>query len=187
MPSPNKPFIVLLERKEQRRLINQDEVFEATKELCPFCEIYKNDLSYMSIREQILLLCRASRISGVHGSGLIHGLWLIQSNQQHPTRIVEFLPYQYTCRDWYHQMVKFANIRYYSIPTLRLNQSRWDLRHNMTKVNRRQNEPGECERIRCHDFLRDQSIIANIDQSKEVVGSFFELLEKAKKNDQKNL
>ncbi|OHT08542.1 hypothetical protein TRFO_22878 [Tritrichomonas foetus] len=178
-PSIKKPEIIIIQRKTNqliRTLINNDEIVNATKELCPFCDVKEVDLQKFDKHGQIRFICNASLLIGIHGSGLIHGMWLKNSTPDNPTGLVEFLPYKYTCRTWYKQMSDIARIDYYPIYTLNVNQSRWAPEHNATKVQRCQTQEGECARVRCHDFLRDQSIIADISYYKKIVSPFFEKL-----------
>ncbi|KAK8871105.1 hypothetical protein M9Y10_009018 [Tritrichomonas musculus] len=181
-PSSSSPLVLIIKRKtekEIRRLINHDEIVNVTKSLCPFCEVREIELQKYDKYGQIRVTCGASLIAGVHGSGLTHAMWMKPSTEENPTALFEFLPYKYTCRHWYQQMCETFGVQYYPIYTNFLNQSRWEPGHNATKVNRCHTNDGECERGRCHDFLRDQSIIADVEQYKKDTEKFFLQLKKS--------
>jgi hypothetical protein len=76
-------------------------------------------------------------------------------------------------------MANTIGVEYYDVKTLSLNQSSWAVGHNPAKVERCHTLEGECLRPRCHDFLRDQSIIVDIEYYKSIVGEFFERLERS--------
>lgn len=182
-PSNEHPVIIIIQRKtkrEVRRLINTDEILNATKELCPFCDVKLFDLQKFDKLGQIRFICNVTALIGVHGSGLVHALWMSPTSERLPTALFEFFPYKYTCRTWYKQLADIAQIQYYPIHTLTLDQSRWEQGHSQSKVDRCHNNKGECERVRCHDFLRDQSIISDVKQYKKIVRPFFDQLEAAR-------
>ena len=164
-PSGQKPLVLVVGRKPRtendlkRKIINFDDLFNATRELCPDCDVQTIDFQKYDKKGQLRFTCNVSAIIGVHGSGLIHGAWMRPSTEAHPTAIVEIFPYKYTCRDWYYQQTQINGQEYYPIYTLHLNQSRWDKHNNPEKVERCHTLEDECLRNRCHNFLRDQSMI----------------------------
>jgi hypothetical protein len=87
--------------------------------------------------------------------------------------LIEFFPYKYDCRDWYRQLAAIFRIQHFAGHTLNINQSRWDPKMNATKLAACQRH-SECLRGRCHDLLRDQSIIVDIDQYKRITRPFFD-------------
>jgi hypothetical protein len=183
-PSTSSPVVYLIGRTGQegvRRILNDELVFNATKEMCPSCAVSVVDFQQWDKLGQVLAACNASVLIGIHGSGLVHANWMARSNETNPTAIIEFLPYLYTCRNWYKVMAETIGVEYFAIQTLSLNQSRWAVGHNPTKVHRCHTLEGECFRPRCHDFLRDQSIIADIELYKSITSEFFARLEKSAK------
>lgn len=178
-PSKAHPVVLFIIRSNvglRRALLNSGDVISAVKKMCPNCEIRETLLEQMSYEEQVLAAAQASVIMGVHGSGLSHVNWMKPSSPEQPSGLIEFIPYKYTCRNWFEQAARVASVEYYGIHTPDVNHSRWEDWHNATKVERCQTEEGECLRIRCHDFLRDQSIIVNIEQFMEITKPLFDRL-----------
>jgi hypothetical protein len=175
-PNYDHPIVLIVHRKtkrEVRRLLNPEELLRATRDMCPFCDVQMVDFQQFDKNGQLRFVCNASVLIGVHGSGLIHTAWMTGATERLPAALVELFPFRYTCRDWYMQMAKMLNLLYYPVYTLRLNQSRWEDWHNVTKVNMCHTAREACLMGKCHDFLRDQSIIADIPYYKSVVGPFF--------------
>ena len=175
----NNETKITQENNEIRKIINMDEVVNATKKLCPFCDVQEIDLQKFDKLGQIRYTCNATMLIGMHGSGLTHGVWLKPSTPENPTAVVEFVPYKFTCKDWYKQMSELFRVQYYAIHTNNINQSRWASWHDPNKVERCHTGEDECKRMRCHDFLRDQSIIVDIEQYTEIVRPFFNQLKDA--------
>lgn len=180
VPSKENPYILVIHRRgteEKRRIINADELINATKEMCPKCNVSEVDLQTFDKKGQVRAVCKASALIGAHGSGLTHVAWLRPTTNNHPTTLIELFPYKYTCRDWYEQEANTSRVGYIAIHTLHLNQSRWESWHNKDKVARCHTLEGECLRGRCHDFLRDQSMIVDIQQYKSLTRQFFQTLQ----------
>jgi hypothetical protein len=100
---------VIIQRRttqEIRRITNENYVVNATRELCPFCDVQVVDFEGMNSIEQIRFSCGISLLVGVHGSGLTHVAWMKPSSEKQPTGVVEFFPYKYNCRNWYEQCAK---------------------------------------------------------------------------------
>jgi hypothetical protein len=187
-PSVERPLVVIIARRsdqEIRRIINQDALEAATKDLCPFCDVQVIDFENMEIREQVQFSCRISLLLGIHGSGLIHVTWMKRSSEARPTGVVEFFPYKYTCRDWYEQCARLFGVQHFAVHTLSVNQSSWESFHNATKVKRCHTQEGECLRVRCHDFLRDQSILVDTEYFKSITKPFFDSLQRVKAREEK--
>ena len=81
---------------------------------------------------------------------------------------IEVLPYNYSCRDWYHQAANVAGAQYRSVmnkhpPSLEgLNV---DLQNNLKFC---WSHPEDCTTQTCHDALRDQATIVEVDTFLEV-------------------
>ena len=176
--NPQHPKIAIITRKqnkgkeEKRMIINIDEVVSETKRVCPICNVEKIDLQSMTKQEQVRYACDLSLLVGIHGSGLIHALWMQESTKRHRTGLVEILPYMYNCRDWYHKLASMAGVDYIPIPTKLLSQSRWSQWHDPNKVKRCHSDKTLCTKGSCHDFLRDQSVIVDIKQYRKAIQPF---------------
>ncbi|EAY14842.1 hypothetical protein TVAG_411080 [Trichomonas vaginalis G3] len=180
MPSREHPKVLLIKRRtkeEKRRLINSDEVSKAIHEVCPFCEVLNTDLQDFNKMQQVSFTCSVSLLIGLHGSGLTHLMWQYPSSKEQKTAVIEILPYLYTCRDWYSKLASMAGVEYFSLKTLRKNQSRWE---KVSDERERSCHSGSemCGKGWCHDFLRDQSVIVDIDQFKKLLSSIVENLTK---------
>jgi hypothetical protein len=182
-PSVAAPVILVIQRRTAskiRRILNIDDLALATAELCPFCQVKFIELERLDSQQQIRAACNVSMLIGIHGSGLVHQAWMKPSTPENPTAGVEFFPYKYNCRTWYQQCANIFGIQHFAVHTLNRSQSRWETGHNMTKVNRCHTLAGECLRARCHDFLRDQSILVDIPDYKSIVRPYFESLKEAR-------
>ncbi|EER45027.1 DUF563 domain-containing protein [Histoplasma capsulatum H143] len=87
-PVGKSPLVLtFIDRKEKRRLINQDQYIERLKAKFPAVEVNVVDLAALPFREQIKLVRHTDILTGVHGAGLTHGMFL----PPHST-IAEILP-----------------------------------------------------------------------------------------------
>ena len=179
-PSRKHPIIRIIIRRtnqEVRRIINIDAVFNATKEMCPYCDVQTIVIEKFKKEEQIRVIANVSLLIGVHGSGLSHLVWMLPSipsnntNNQKPltTGIIEILPYKYVCRDWYERLAEGFNIHYSPLYTKNISQSRWQPGHNQSKVILCHTQNYSCVQGKCNDFLRDQSVIVDIEYYKQVL------------------
>jgi hypothetical protein len=181
-PNVDRPLVVIIQRRSEqeiRRITNEEELVNATRQLCPFCDVEVVDFESKETSAQVRLACRTSLLLGIHGSGLIHVAWMKPSSPESPTGLVEFFPYKYTCRNWYEQCARTFGVQHFAVHTLNLSQSRWEPFHNASKVARCHTEEGECLRGRCHDFLRDQSISVDIPYFEQITQPFFDSLKRA--------
>jgi hypothetical protein len=170
---PETPVVLFVERGTSgRRLLNHKDVVETTREMCPECQIVVTDFWRTRQRDQIRVACRASVLIGIHGSGLAHAAWMKRAPV---AAVIEFLPYKYDCRDWYHRMADAFGVQYYAVPTLSVNQSRWEERVDKD-IQKCHTMEDACPRFSCHDYLRDQSIIVDIPFYKGIVRPFFSSL-----------
>jgi hypothetical protein len=188
-PDPRRPRVVVIRRPSEfeiRRILNENALVEAARELCSFCEVQIVEFEEMMMNDQLKFTCGTSLLIEIHGSGLIHAAWMNSSTPERPTAVVEFFPYKYNCRTWYKQCANTFGIQHFAIHTQNVNQSRWEKFHNHTKVERCHTLDDECMRGRCHDFLRDQSIYVDIQQFKEIVEPFFQSLWRARQLDNRH-
>jgi capsular polysaccharide biosynthesis protein len=144
-----KPLAVLIDRKGQTRDIeNIDEIGALMKTHCPHCHVEVVELHNMGVVDQIQLISRASVLVGLHGSGLAHAVWMRESAPNHTTHLIEILPYNYTCRDWYHTAAVVAGVQYHFVMNERPAAS--------ASLAMCWARPELCATISCHDPLRDQ-------------------------------
>lgn len=169
------PIITIIQRKtdkEERRIININEVENATKEECPFCKVNVVDLQKYNKNQQVLLIAQTSLLIGVHGSALAHLVWMHPTDSLHHTGVIEILPYMYTCRNWYQKLANGFGVWYSALNTKNISQSRWDSFHNITKVKKCHANTSSCYSGSCNEFLKSQSVIINISDYKEVLRPF---------------
>jgi hypothetical protein len=154
-----KPLVLLVDRRSgSRNLPNQNEIYDLMNMTCPHCEIEVVQFHVMSVEEQIRVAARASVIIGLHGSGLAHVVWMAESRKNHTTHLVEILPYNYSCRDWYATAAEVAGVKYHSV----MNRKQPEARTNDEIVNC-WGDPRKCATNGCHDLLRDQRTVVEID------------------------
>ena len=71
--------------------------------------------------------------------------------------MIEVLPYNYSCRDWYSTAARVAGVKYHSVMNRRPpTEADEDLRECWAK-------PDTCLTSQCHDILRDQPTIVEMD------------------------
>ena len=175
LPNKENPKIAIISRKQEkgkepkRQIINIDEIVNETISLCPKCRVEVVDFQKMNKMQQVEYACDISLLIGIHGSGLVHGLWMHETTEKIKTGMIEILPYMYTCRNWYEKLSKSANIKYQAIHTLNINQSKWPQWHDSEKVKRCHSDPSLCTKGSCHDFLRDQSVIVDLKQYRNTI------------------
>jgi capsular polysaccharide biosynthesis protein len=154
-----KPLALLIDRGAgSRNIRNTDEIFRAMVEGCPHCQVEIVRYHIMSTEEQIRITSRASVLVGLHGSGLTHVVWMHPSAPEHPTHMIEFLPYRYSCRDWYHTAAIVAGVDYHIV----MNKNPPDDVHDSGLANC-WNRSEICATLNCHDRLRDQATTIELD------------------------
>jgi capsular polysaccharide biosynthesis protein len=111
-----------------------------------------------TIEVQVSKVAQASVILGVHGSGLSHVLWMPESRAGRSTHLVEMVGYGYGCRNWYETAALAAGVRYHRVMN-------WRTPANVTneKLAGCWEHPELCATAECHDLLRDQPIVMEID------------------------
>ena len=149
-----KPLIILIDRGEgTRKILNIDELHNHIEETCKFCQVLKIDLSNLAIENQIKIISKSSVLIGAHGSGLAHVLWMHESIKNHTTHLIEIMPYNYTCRDWYHGAANISGVNYHMVMNKHPPEETTDPRllHCWS-------DPEYCPHYECHDLIRDQNI-----------------------------
>ena len=158
-----KPLIVIIDRGMTKRNIqNQGEVEDYLRKACPFCKVRSLALERYSVDKQVEIISRSSVLLGLHGSGLANCLWMAASRPNHTTHMIEFLPYNYSCRDWYHTAARVARVNYYPLMNKEPN---WKTADRMSFC---WAKPSRCPTIQCHDLLRDQPFSVEIQTLDEV-------------------
>lgn len=161
--SKNPLVILPLRRNNNTRYItNINSVIKTLEETCMKCEFLYINLDTLTIESQIDLMSKASAIVGVHGSGLAHEVWLKKSTKENPTFILEFLPPNYWCRNWYKSVADAFGIQYNSLYGKRVQFT--------DDLNTCTSFPERCPEVTCHDKLRDQNMFIDLDELKNAWG-----------------
>ena len=170
--NPNKinPKILILYRTSTKRnIMNKVELEENIQKWCPNCIITTSYSENETLSEQISLACNSSILISIHGGGLSHMIWM-KPNQ---TSVIEILPYKYNCRNWYHQIANSSRIHYFSWINENLSntfQGRFDKKEYESCLD----EEYPCLSNECHDSLRDQLTVIDVESFRVI---FFKALE----------
>jgi hypothetical protein len=157
-----KPLALIIDRGTgSRNMQNLPELKNIMVAGCPHCAVETVFFHHMSMREQIAISARASVIVGYHGSGLTNTVWMAASTPNHTTHLVEVLPYKY-CRDWYHTAADVAGVTYHAVMNKRPTPNVTD-----QGLIRCWQHPEICTTQECHDKLRDQSTVTELDTFNE--------------------
>jgi hypothetical protein len=152
-----KPLAIAIDRGQGGRNIqNMGAVTEMMRDQCPHCHVEVVQLQELSVENQVSLVSKASALVGLHGSGLAQVVWMHESVPNHTTHLIEILPYNYTCRDWYHTAARVAGVQYHAV--MNDNPS-----VNSSMLHMCWSSPEMCTRLGCHDALRDQRTIVERD------------------------
>ncbi|OAX78660.1 hypothetical protein ACJ72_07031 [Emergomyces africanus] len=76
LPGDRPLVLTFIDRKETRRLINQERYIERLKANFPSLDVNLVDMAVLPFSEQIQLVRRSDILAGVHGAGLTHGIFL---------------------------------------------------------------------------------------------------------------
>lgn len=177
-----KPLVILIDRGNGvRNIQNTPEVFDVMVKGCgDFCQPLRVKFHNLGVEEQVRLVSHASVLVGLHGSGLAHVLFMHESTKKMPTFLVEFLPYKYTCRNWYHVAANVAGVKYVSV--MNKNMPSTPLRHGGSNKNEAcYNDPRMCPTLHCHDLLRDQKTSIEVDTFNETWVDIMKQLKEAYK------
>jgi hypothetical protein len=158
-----RPLALLIDRGHGARNIrNSDEIRQAMVAGCPHCRVEVVRYHTMNPDHQVYVTARASVLVGFHGSGLTHTVWMTESRPNHTTHMVEILPYKYTCRDWYATAARVAGVQYWPVMNKRPTEGVTD-----KELIKCWNNPRLFPTLGCHDKLRDQSTLVEIDTFNE--------------------
>ena len=163
----NKKLVLLIDRSTgMREFVNVKEIADIAKDTCDFCDVQIIKYQYFPVHVQLEISSRASVIIGVHGCGLTHAVWMHPSTKEFPTHMIEILPYNYNCRNWYQTAAEFAGIEYHPLMNKNkaiVSQSRQELYDFCTSK-----KGVYCSSPYCHDVIRDVNISVDADQFKDV-------------------
>jgi hypothetical protein len=166
-PDSTRPRVIVVFRNATMRDIDhKQELGDAIRGWCPHCSVDTFIYANHSYCAQMRHFCNASIVISMHGSQLSHMVWMKVNSSEKKTAVIEILPYMYTCRNWYEQIAKGAEIKYF----------KWVNTH---LENTRSGRPGSPLYQKCidgdlpclgdcHDFLRDQPTVANLTEFEDV-------------------
>jgi hypothetical protein len=157
----SEPLVILVDRRARRSVSNMADVYAHVERTCDFCEVQLVDFEREGVDGQLRMCSQASVLMGLHGSGLAHAIWLPESGAR-STHLIEILPYNYTCRDWYHVAANCAGAQYHSVMNHRAPANGPEGIHECWAKNE------ICGTLGCHDLLRDQNVEMEIDTFAEV-------------------
>ena len=112
----------------------------------------------MEIEKQIKIVAESSVILSPHGSALSHVLWMKPSSSIFKSSVIEILPYNYHCRDWFHSAANVANVNYYSIMSTPTEINPNLPKEKSERISYCRNHSEKCITGLCHDYLRDQNL-----------------------------
>jgi hypothetical protein len=163
---PEKVEVVVLNRSDDRRILNIEEVAACVHDVVPGVgNVSIVGFETMSLRGQIEVVRAADILVGMHGSGLALQLFMRENSA-----VVEIFPYRFTCRDWYERAANFSRLRYIAYHP----QAESEAKVTMDKALRRCFDNAmECASPLCLDRLRDQNLMVNIAAFKERIRPFF--------------
>jgi hypothetical protein len=141
-----------------------NDVRDAMIEGCPHCYVDVVELHNLDVKSQVRLISSASVLVGFHGSGLAHVMWMPESSPNHTTHLLEVLPYRYICRDWYQTAAAAAGVNYHMM----MNRGPPNGTGSRSGMENCWNRPELCATLGCHDRLRDQPTIVELDTFAEV-------------------
>ena len=166
-----KPLIVIIDRGMTKRNIqNQKEVEDFVRNSCPFCVVKSLQLETVDVDKQVEIISRASVLLGLHGSGLTNCMWMAASRPNHTTHLIELMPYNYSCRPWYHTAANVSRVNYYEIMNKEPN---WKEARSLGHCWK---SKSQCTTLGCHDLLRDQLFSVEISTLNETLAPIIEQL-----------
>lgn len=108
-PKSEKPLtLTVIDRKQKRRLLDQETYFAALQAKCPDIKMQVVDYTPLPFSEQVNVSHSTDILVGVHGAGLTHGMFLPPNST-----IVEILPPNLKHKG-FENMSKFLGHRHFS-------------------------------------------------------------------------
>lgn len=163
----DNPQIYVISRVGNREIINEKEMSDYIEDTCLYCSVRRVDFQYFSIERQIQLISEASVIVGAHGSGLSHSLWQQPCDENYSTVMLEILPYKYSCRDWYHTAARVARVKYFSFMNTGKILPSFNDPQDAERAKACWKHSNKCYEIQCHDLLKDQTTVIEMDEFKK--------------------
>jgi hypothetical protein len=152
-----KPLCLLIDRGDNKRdILNIGAIRAVMVANCPHCLVQTVKLHQMTVGEQIEKMSRASILVGLHGSGLPHAVWMHESVQNHTTHLIEILPYKYVCRNWYETAARVAGVQYHPVMNKKPPADARGMEFCW-------NNPNVCATTLCHDRLRDEKTVVELE------------------------
>lgn len=162
----HRPLVLIIDRGSgTRNLPNFPELVRSIEALCPRCEVIPVKFQNMEIVEQVSLVARASILIGFHGSGLTHVVWMREWRPHVTTHLIEILPYNFTCREWYHTAANVSGVHYHSV--MNRHPPEYVPQRDAAALKECWADPSICGTLQCHDLLRDQPTLLEIDTFNE--------------------
>lgn len=173
-----KPLVIMIDRKSTSRNIgNQRDIEALVKRTCEFCDVQTLNLEDISVDEQVEMFSRASVLIGLHGSGLANCMWMMPYTETTPTHMIEFLPYNYSCRPWYETAANVSRVKYHAVMNDRPTSTDYERYGKCWK-----NHEKICATLGCHDLLRDQKFSVELNIFEKTWLPIVEDLKKTKVN-----
>ncbi|OHT09291.1 hypothetical protein TRFO_21858 [Tritrichomonas foetus] len=157
--------IVFLGRKSKiRHILNEDEIIENLKKSFPDCEVQLQFFEAMPLKSQVEIISKANVFISIHGSGLANLLWL-----KHNSAVIEILPKDFTCRDWYQKAANASGVHYYSYYA---NSEGETVDGDLEGYKKCKSKRNKCNDKYCIDVLRDRNVRININQFLSEISEF---------------
>jgi protein O-GlcNAc transferase len=99
--------IVLVDRKETRRLVGQEKLIDGLKKRYPTADIQAIDFADHSLRDQIRTVRKTDVLVGIHGAGLTHSIFL-----EPGSAVIEILPEEVEFKG-FENMARQMNVQYF--------------------------------------------------------------------------
>lgn len=153
------PTAILLCRDSNIRfLTNPKETAKAISQFLPNLSVSIQFFERTPLKNQVELLSKASIFISVHGSGLANLLWM-----HHGSVVIEIMPDQFICRDWYKKAANAAGVHYFAYMADGINEKP---KYQSEKLKNCLKMANRCVVTECIDSIRDQNV--TIDPSKFV-------------------
>lgn len=109
----DRPLVLTyIDRRQKRRLVNQESCLKKLKAGFPNVEVISVDFAAISFPEQLKIVRRTDILVGVHGAGLTHGIFL-----PHGSTMVEITPYNLNHKG-FRNIAKLRGHRYFGSHTI---------------------------------------------------------------------
>jgi len=155
--TPKNQILIVVRKDKKRDLDNPDDVIRVIETHCNNCIVSKIDFSGLSLQQQVSKCSSASVIIGLHGSGLTNVIWMQKSTNHKRRILLEILPYNYWCRNWFHVAANISGVEYFSFMNSYPPNTN-DTYNNILCYSLK----SQCKSIQCHDWIRDKRVTVDI-------------------------